>query len=149
VLQRSLAGCPDIPVTLGGNLQGAASGADSNYVAIISDTDTDGDGLNDGYELYGIGTDPLLADTDGDGLSDFDEINRDGNPNDYTPGIDTDPNDDDTDDDWIKDGVEVNLGTDPFDPADYPGNGDFNENLVIDVGDVLGCMRIVLLAANF
>ena len=136
-------------VTLGGNLQGAASGADSNYVAIVSDTDTDDDGLNDGNELYGIGTDPLMADTDDDGLSDFDEVNRDGNPGDYTPGTDTDPNDDDTDDDGITDGVEVNQGTDPFDPADYPGNGDFNENLVIDAGDVLGCMRIVLLAAGY
>ena len=38
-------------------------------------SDTDGDGLSDGKEVWKYKTDPLKADTDGDGLSDGDEIN--------------------------------------------------------------------------
>ena len=35
--------------------------------------DSDGDGLNDGYELMYLGTDPLKQDTDGNGINDGDE----------------------------------------------------------------------------
>jgi hypothetical protein len=37
--------------------------------------DTDGDGLNDGYEADGLGTNPANPDTDGDGLNDGIEVN--------------------------------------------------------------------------
>ncbi|MCH6568083.1 MAG: tetratricopeptide repeat protein [Nitrospinae bacterium] len=37
--------------------------------------DTDGDGLNDKYEMF-AGTNPLLSDTDGDGISDGEEVLR-------------------------------------------------------------------------
>ncbi len=43
-----------------------------NTDPILSDTDMDG--LDDGYEVNTIKTDPLKKDTDGDSLSDFDEI---------------------------------------------------------------------------
>lgn len=36
--------------------------------------DTDGDFIDDGYELNGLGTDPTNADTDGDGLLDGEEV---------------------------------------------------------------------------
>ena len=41
---------------------------------ITQDTDTDGDGLNDGDEVNTYDTDPKNEDTDGDELSDGDEI---------------------------------------------------------------------------
>ena len=78
-------------------------------------------------------------------MSDTTEVSA-GNPLTYDIGVDTDPNNDDTDGDWIRDGVEVTHGTDPVDPSDYPGNGDFNENLVIDAGDVVACTSVLMTA---
>lgn len=73
------------------------------------DADTDGDGVNDGGEVF-YGTDPLVADaTDGrtdsddDGLYDTDETGVYG----------TDPYNPDTDGDGVGDGSEVENGTDP------------------------------------
>jgi arylsulfate sulfotransferase len=129
-----------IPGT-GGNSQ---VDTDGDALGDACDPDDDNDGLTDAQELA-LGTAPLLADTDGDGLSDSNEVSA-GDPLAYDIGLDTDPNDDDTDDDWIKDGVEVSRGTDPVDPADFPGNGDFNENLVIDAGDVVACTRVLMTA---
>ena len=43
-------------------------------------TDTDGDGLTDGYEVESLKTNPLIADTDGDGLNDASEIKLNYNP---------------------------------------------------------------------
>ena len=51
------------------------------------DADTDGDGLNDGDELFNYGSSPLLEDTDGDGFSDAMEVNTIGSdPGDPRPG---------------------------------------------------------------
>jgi hypothetical protein len=36
--------------------------------------DSDGDGLADGEELFGILTDPLVWDTNGNGVSDGEEV---------------------------------------------------------------------------
>ena len=68
------------------------------------DGDADHDGLSDAYEVS-IGTDPTSADSDGDGLSDKVELQKG-----------TDPNDTDTDDDFLSDKQEVGLGTNPRDP---------------------------------
>ncbi|MFP4600221.1 MAG: Kazal-type serine protease inhibitor domain-containing protein, partial [Persicimonas sp.] len=74
-------------------------------------TDTDGDGLDDGYETK-LGTDPDNPDTDGDGLTDAEELL-----------LGTDPLDPDTDGDGVSDGDEVNThGTDPLD-EDTDGDG--------------------------
>ena len=125
----------------GGNSQ---VDTDGDALGDACDPDNDNDGLTDAQELV-LGTDPLLADTDGDGLSDSSEVSA-GDPLAYDIGVDTDPNDDDTDDDWIKDGVEVSQGTDPVNPADFPGNGDYNDNFVIDAGDVVACTRVLMTA---
>ena len=74
--------------------------------------DTDGDGMDDGWELDN-GLDPdlfddSLVDADADGLDSLDE---------YLNG--TDPNAADSDGDGIDDGVEVTDGTDPASPDDY------------------------------
>ena len=58
-------------------------GKEDNLTRSVTDpnnNDTDGDGILDGCEIYGLDdcdnflTNPLSADTDGDGISDFDEI---------------------------------------------------------------------------
>ena len=75
-----------------------------------TDPDTDGDGAQDGEEVF-YTTDPLVPeddqtrpDTDEDGLFDKDEVGVYG----------TDPNDPDTDGDGVRDGQEVEDGTDPL-----------------------------------
>ncbi|MDD4341790.1 MAG: hypothetical protein PHO14_06100, partial [Kiritimatiellae bacterium] len=65
--------------------------------------DADGDGLTN-LEEYQYGTDPQNPDTDGDGLSDYDEVKVYG----------TDPLDPDTDGDGLPDGWEMQHGFDPL-----------------------------------
>ena len=70
-------------------------------------TDSDGDGIPDGYEI-GIGTDPYNADTDGDGFSDGYEMTV----------LYTDPlvydEDIDSDGDGLTNLQELELGTNPY-----------------------------------
>ncbi|WP_129582728.1 LamG-like jellyroll fold domain-containing protein, partial [Methanolobus psychrotolerans] len=58
--------------------------------------DTDGDGLEDGFEVNTFGSSPLLADSDGDGLEDDSEFR-----------LGTDPNNPDTYGDGIPDGLRT------------------------------------------
>jgi len=93
--------------------------------------DTDGDGINDGDEVF-IGTNPTdnsdaETDTDSDNLTDFDEV--------FTYG--TNPTVADTDGDGLTDDIEIILGTDPLDSdtdADglSDGNEDVNSNGIAD-----------------
>ena len=86
--------------------------ADINII-VNALSDDDNDGLNNSLEIF-LGTDPYNSDSDNDFSSDFDEVNRDGDPSNYTPGIDTDPNNEDTDGDGYKDGLDFNpLTADP------------------------------------
>jgi hypothetical protein len=64
--------------------------------------DTDGDGRLDGAELSFPRTDPTAADTDGDGLDDAAELENQ-----------TDPTSADTDGDGLNDTAELNRGADP------------------------------------
>ncbi|PJF45068.1 MAG: hypothetical protein CUN55_00825 [Phototrophicales bacterium] len=101
--------------------------------------DSDGDQLDDGFELKESKTNPRERDTDGDGLSDRAEVEDfDTNPNEKDTddddlddatevsvtygeqGLKTDPNNPDTDGDGIKDGVEVREGSDPTSFASRP-----------------------------
>ncbi len=66
------------------------------------DPDSDGDGLDDGDEVFRHGTDPADADSDDDLLTDGDEL----------AGT-TDPLDVDSDDGGTRDGDELAMGTDP------------------------------------
>ncbi len=80
-------------------------GAETEYDLTSWYTDTNGNDLPDGWELYvkySVNSDP--AATDDDYKEDF-----------YNGA---DPNDDDTDDDGINDDDEIDLGTDPADPTD-------------------------------
>lgn len=82
------------------------------------DTDTDDDGLPDGYEVLTLITDPLEIDTDGNGISDADEdFDSDylSNIGEYEYG--TKPFISDTDEDGFTDGDEVyTYGTVPTNP---------------------------------
>ena len=95
--------------------------------------DTDGDGLDDGFEVFTSGTNPTVADSDGDGVNDGDELDNGTNPsaNDLDADGDgltneqelvngTNANDEDTDNDAYFDGNEVATGHDPLDPQDHP-----------------------------
>ena len=98
--------------------------------------DTDGDGLDDGYE-GAIGTDPNDPDTDGDGLVDLEQRVVGGDIpacDPLKPDTDGDGLDDgqevdrigtlctnaDTDGDGVDDGTEVGSGSDPRDPNATP-----------------------------
>lgn len=96
--------------------------------------DSDGDGINDLYEMQIYYTDPDKADTDGDGFNDGLEIKYKYSPhqgqgktmmevdsdkdllNDaWELILGTDLMDSDTDNDGYADGIEVNAGYDPLD----------------------------------
>ncbi len=79
------------------------------------DADTDGDGLGDGEEYYGFGTNPLSMDSDGDGLGDWQEVEVYG----------TDPTSSDTDNDDLPDGYEV-LTNYTVSYVDWTGDGMFD-----------------------
>lgn len=81
-------------------------GHDTNPVI----SDTDGDGLSDGDEVYVYGSDPLLKDTDGDGLNDSLEVT-----------IGTSPTNPDSDGDGLPDGWEHDNGLDPLSLEDDDG----------------------------
>ena len=87
-----------------------------------NNADSDGDGLDDGDEIAGVGsrpaTDPANADTDGDGLSDFAETNTGAFAGASDTG--TDPTKSDTDGDGATDGEEVAAGSNPHDSDDLP-----------------------------
>lgn len=73
--------------------------------ASMFNSDTDGDGLNDGAEVNIYKTSPTASDTDRDQLGDYQEVNTYG----------TNPLVADTDADGLNDGREVGLGTNPLD----------------------------------
>jgi outer membrane protein OmpA-like peptidoglycan-associated protein len=82
--------------------------------------DTDGDGVNDGDEVYSLKTNPLKSDTDGDGLSDSDEVNK------YS----TNPVKADSDDDGLSDGDEINkYSTEPTQKDSDKDGLDDNEEI--------------------
>ena len=97
--------------------------------AYLIDLDVDDDNLLNATEIA-LGTDILLSDSDGDGLNDFDEVNRDGDPDNYTVGVDTDPNNEDTDGDTFNDGDEILAGSDPLDINSTPNNPNPNPTAV-------------------
>jgi len=76
-----------------------------------SESDTDGDGIDDFEEINTHGTEPTIADTDYDGLNDGDEVNT------YA----TNPLDSDSDDDGFSDGEEtLKYESDPNDADSQP-----------------------------
>lgn len=86
-------------------------------------TDTDGDGIPDGYEIS-IGTDPNKADTDGDGFSDGYEMTV----------LYTDPlvydEDSDFDGDGLTNSQEFSIGTNPYlADSDFDGIPDNEDSL--------------------
>ena len=110
------------------------------------DADTDGDGLNDGEEVYIFRTDPDDIDTDGDGRTDWEELNEEPLTNPLIPDTDNDglldgpefddykalgcpnPTLTDTDLDGDTDGEEVAAGTDPCGiDSDHDGLNDSDE----------------------
>jgi hypothetical protein len=108
-----------------------------------TDTDTDGDGLNDSVELN-LGTDPKKQDSDGDGIGDMTEVT-------YILGgaptkIDTDGDgvidalDLDSDGDGVKDSAE---GTDDLDADTIPNFRDLDDD-----GDMIPTATEIDLAAK-
>lgn len=143
------------------SIQGMAPGYTNSLQVIsntftVSDADSDGDGLNNIYEVTVLETNPESADSDGDGLADgaggvvplaalpagIDE-NADG----FVDGemdYGTDPADADSDNDGVDDGDEVSLyGIDPtvsnvgdVGPRGSPDN-------LIELGDLVVLTRLV------
>ena len=94
---------------------------DGDEIGDNSDTDDDGDGIEDEIEIS-EGTDPKSTDSDGDGIEDFDEKN-----------LGTDPLNSDTDNDGIADGEELEIRTDPLNlDTDEDGTIDGEDQLPLD-----------------
>ncbi len=106
-------------------------------------SDSDGDGLSDGYEFLTSNTDPTISDTDGDGMPDgwevsnslnplVDDANSDPDSDNLTNlkeyQIGTDPNDNDSDNDGMPDGWEIENKLNPLvdDAVDDPDNDGLN-----------------------
>ncbi len=92
--------------------------------------DTDGDNLPDGYELLNLGTDQTKVDSDGNGITDDKEdADNDGLDNLTEYQLGTNPTNADGDYDGLNDKEEIeNYGTDPSDSdTDYDGIGDGDE----------------------
>ena len=83
----------------------------------INGTDSDSDGLPDGYEVLTLGTDPTLADSDSNNVSDAaEDADSDGLTNLSEYQLGTDPTVEDSDGDGLSDGDEVTTYlTDPTD----------------------------------
>ena len=113
------------------------------YIPFV--TDTDGDGLDDAFELA-IGTDPDNPDTDWDGITDGQELAFDGDGSYYNYYTDTDPQNSDSDGDGVNDGEEIAAGTNPLDNTSYPitHDGDLNGDGEVNAADVLIAERILL-----
>src|SRR3989304_8527664 len=88
----------------------------SSVIEILTEPDTDNDGIPDPWEISNFGdltTAGLTTDFDGDGLLDIDEYSNN-----------TDPKDSDSDDDGMPDGYEVANSLDPLDDGSIdPNNG--------------------------
>lgn len=113
--------------------RGSTEDLDGDGEPDFSDSDIDGDGLDNDAEAV-LGTNPRSADTDGDGIPDGWEFDHQLNPRDasdldldpdgdgltnyeeYLSG--TDPRSADTDGDRMPDAWEVQYGLDPQDPVD-------------------------------
>lgn len=126
--------CPDIANTDQLNTDGDSQGN-------ACDADDDNDGLSDTLEGT-LGTNSLLTDSDGDTLSDFDEVNYDGDPNNYTPGIDLNPLLVDTDSDSINDNLDPIPLSFNFNDADLAPLNAPDGN--INAADLLIAIKIVL-----
>ena len=104
-----------------GDLYGVVSKISAGYGTDYLNSDTDNDGMNDGFEVQN-NLDPFVDDSsddlDDDGLSNIDESNNG-----------TDPTNPDTDNDGLTDGMEVNqIDTDPLNPdTDDDGMDDGDE----------------------
>ncbi|SFR97278.1 hypothetical protein SAMN05216559_1824 [Halomicrobium zhouii] len=88
------------------------------------ESDSDGDGLNDAFEVRLQGLDPLDADSDGDGVTDgAEDPDNDTLSNEREASLGTHPLHNDTDADGLPDGTEVDqYGTNATDP-DTDGDG--------------------------
>lgn len=110
---------PTMPPAIDTDNDGLSDDDEAMYGTDPNNPDSDGDGLEDGYEVHTSGTNPAMFDTDGDGFGDGDEI--------FTFGLD--PLSEDTDGDGVNDYLEAHdFLTDATSPdTDGDGLNDYDE----------------------
>ena len=98
-----------IPIGTDNDSDGANIAVENDFTSDPDNSDTDGDGIRDGLEIFRLHTMPTKRDTDGDGLIDgIEDTNRNGR---IEEG-ETDPTEWDSDHDGLCDGLcLVNKGT--------------------------------------
>lgn len=112
---------------------GLPDGFEQVYETDPENPDTDQDGLSDFIEIMELGTDPLKADSDDNGLSDaLEDFDKDGLWNKQELNLGTNPLSEDSDGDGLLDGEEVNrYKTDPLkEDTDEDGVSDGDEILL-------------------
>jgi len=114
-----------LPIGTDDDGDGANIAVEREYGSDPNKTDSDGDGVYDGLEIFSLGTMPTKRDTDGDGLIDgIEDRNRNGR----VDAGETSPTEWDSDRDGLCDGLcLVNKGTE-LRGEDKNLNGEIDEN---------------------
>ena len=124
-----------------GGCASLTASVDQDFDTNPFNNDTDGDGLEDGYEALVILTDPTTSDTDSDGISDGVEANTSTYGN---PPLHSDPRDNNTDGDQFDDGDEdINgngrVDSNETDPTRREDSGDYDNDGIDNWLENLSC----------
>jgi cell wall-associated NlpC family hydrolase len=119
-------GAPGVYPAVDTDFDGILDAVEAQLGTDPTKSDSDGDGISDGYEKFTLHTDATRADSDGDGTSDSAELAKGTDPtsadSNHDGRVDGGDTSSDTDQDGLSDLLEKILGTRP-DSIDTDGDG--------------------------